>query len=161
VRNPYPSGAVVGVGPLRPPGHRRRERRQARDTHQEPALVSCPPTLHKVERARRKDSAERDLHEERMQRMADGPATQRVTERAFAEKGVERRRQLLCEATKGRVLLEVLKEHCCGRPISAMWCHGSSSMVLAFRYPWPVPAKRPQYGLPPARPGAVRPRAPG
>jgi hypothetical protein len=84
-----------------------------------------------------------------MQRMADGPAAQGVAERALAEKCGERRRQLLSEATKGRVLLEVLEEHGGGRPISAMCWHGSSSMILAFRYPRPVPPKRQQYGLPP------------
>jgi hypothetical protein len=161
VRDPDPSGAVVGVGPLRPPGQRCRQRGEARDTNQDSTLVGCPPTLHKIERARRKHSAEWDLHEERMQRMADGPAAQGVAERAFAKEGVQGRRQLLCEATKGRVLLEVLKEHGGGRPIPAMWCHGSSSMILAFRYPRPVPAKRQQYGLPLVERGAVRPRPPG
>ncbi|HEY3546563.1 MAG TPA: hypothetical protein VGK17_10780, partial [Propionicimonas sp.] len=77
-----------------------------------------------------------------MQGMADGPAAQGVTERAFAEEGVERRRQLLCEATERRVLLEVLKEHGGGRPIPALWCHGSSWMVLPSRYPSQVASKR-------------------
>jgi hypothetical protein len=78
-----------------------------------------------------------------MQRVADGPAAEGVAEWALAEKRIERRRQLLCDATKGGVLLEALEEHGGGSPVSALWWHGSSWMVLPSRYPSQVDSKRP------------------
>jgi hypothetical protein len=55
-----------------------------------------------------------------MQGVAHRPAAQGVAEWAFAEQGFDWRRQLLGEATEGRVLLEVLKEHGGGSPVPAM-----------------------------------------